>query len=125
MKEIRLAPKVLSRRFNQFYRKNPSKPLSVVRICDYPTRCKWSSKRFPEDLLGRPTSTVVSVSTVQPLLNQELVLSKTLKCLCTLYMKKRKAGTYFIRKVKHETTPIPQLTRILVPRKNRVTQKLH
>ena len=30
----------------------PIKPLSVVRICDYPTRCKWSLKRFPEDLLG-------------------------------------------------------------------------
>ena len=61
MKEIKLVPKVLSRGFSQFYRKNPSKPLSVVRICDYPTRCKWSSKRFPEDLLGRPTSSSFSL----------------------------------------------------------------
>ena len=76
VKKIRLAPKVLSRRFNQFCRMNPSKPLSVVRICDYPTRCKWSSKRFPEDLLGRPTSTMVSFSTVQPSLNQEIKQNK-------------------------------------------------
>ena len=37
-----------------------------------------------------------SVSTVQPSLNQEFVLSKTLKCLSTLYMKKCKAGAYSI-----------------------------
>ena len=47
----------------------------------------------------------MSVSTVQPSLNQEFLckLSKTLKCLCALYMKKRKVGNYFIWKVKHET----------------------
>ena len=46
-------------------------------------------------------STMVSVSTVQPSLNQEFLC--TLKCLCTLYIKKRKEGIYFIWKVKHET----------------------
>jgi hypothetical protein len=38
-------------------------------------------------------TTMVSVSTVQPLLNQGFLC--TLKCPCTLYMKKRKAETLF------------------------------